>query len=126
MELKGFQKIMKTKYMPIEALAYYVEVGKKITKDMRKDEIILTLDKLLLKEEKEEMLGKLNPKSAFIINNYWSLSIEQVINYGYILFEILQYKKDYTEEEIAKLFACLMQLYSPDNVDEIMDRRCKH
>ena len=60
------------------------------------------------------------------IKNYWGLSIGQAIAYGYIVFSNLNFEnKSLTEDEITNMFVFEMQIYSPDNAVEFVERKEK-
>ena len=72
------------------------------------------------------ILENANVKSLEKIKNYWSLSIGQAVAYGYIVFSNLKFEeKDFKEKEITDMFVYEMQLYSPDNAVEFVERKEK-
>lgn len=124
MELKEFEEIKNRRYSPKETLAYLIiSVKKAKTKSMQnfvtilKEEIIKDINKSYYMDKiRRELLEK--------IINYWSLSIEQVIAYGYIVFNNIAFEeKPLTEDKIADVFAYTMRLYSPDNAEEFVKNK---
>lgn len=74
----------------------------------------------------KDVLEKVNIKSLEKIKNYWGLSIGQAIAYGYIVFSNLNFEnKSLTEDEITNMFVFEMQIYSPDNAVEFVERKEK-
>lgn len=121
MELEKFRSIVNRRYSPKEALAYFV-ISVNNAKDRNLDSLIISLKKELIKNS-SSLLEKLERKSIEQVVNYWSLSLEQVIAYGYIVFNNLTIeKKQLTEEEITDIFVYIMRLYSPSNAEEIAQK----
>ena len=74
----------------------------------------------------KDVLENVNIKSLEKIKNYWGLSIGQAIAYGYIVFSNLNFEnKSLTEDEITNMFVFEMQIYSPDNAVEFIERKEK-
>lgn len=74
----------------------------------------------------KDVLENVNIKSLEKIKNYWGLSIGQAIAYGYIVFSNLNFEnKSLTEDEITNMFVFEMQIYSPDNAVEFVERKEK-
>ena len=125
MKIKEFQAIFNVRYNPKQALGYFVESSKELKNTINiEDTLILLEEKLLDNNKNINILENLSINSLDKITNYWSLSLEQVIDYGYIIFnEILKFSKDFTEDIITDTFITVMQLYSPDNAVTFVNKR---
>lgn len=126
MEFKEFEKIKNNKYSPKETLAYLV-ISTKYAPEKNIDSLITTLKEELVRNiNKNNLIDRIKFTSIQRITNYWSLSIEQVIAYGYIVFNSLIFEeKNFTEEQITDMFIYVMKLYSPDNAVEFVSNKLK-
>lgn len=124
MELKEFEEIKNRRYSPKETLAYLIiSVNKAKTKSMQN--FVTILEEEIIKDiNKSYYMDKIQRKSLEKIINYWSLSIDQVIAYGYIVFNSIAFEeKPLTEDKITDVFAYTMRLYSPDNAEEFVKNK---
>ena len=126
MNMKKFNAIIKRKYAPKEALAYFVISANK-SADVNADKLVDTLiNELIQNNNRKELMDKLKLDSIEKIINYWILSMEQVIAYSYIVFNnIIFEEKPLTEEKITDMFVYVMRLYSPDNAVEFVEQKQK-
>lgn len=126
MNMKKFNEIIKRKYAPKEALAYFVISANK-SADVNADKLVDTLiNELIQNNNRKELMDKLKLDSIEKIINYWILSMEQVIAYSYIVFNnIIFEEKPLTEEKITDMFVYVMRLYSPDNAVEFVEQKQK-
>ncbi len=126
MNMKKFNEIIKRKYAPKEALAYFVISANK-SADVNADKLVDTLiNELIQNNNRKELMDKLKLDSIEKIINYWILSMEQVIAYSYIVFNnIIFEEKQLTEEKITDMFVYVMRLYSPDNAVEFVEQKQK-
>ena len=124
MNMKKFNEIIKRKYAPKEALAYFVVSANK-SADVNADKLVDTLiNELIQNNNRREIMDKLKLDSIEKIINYWTLSMEQVIAYSYIVFNnIIFEEKPLTEEKITDMFVYVMRLYSPDNAVEFVENK---
>lgn len=122
--MKKIEEIIKRKYTPKEALAYFVITANKI-QDTNVEKIIDTLiNELIQNNNRKDLMDKLKLESIEKITNYWILSIEQVIAYSHIVFNnIIFEEKTLTEEKITDMFVYVMRLYSPDNAVEFVEQK---
>ena len=124
MKIKKFQEIFKNRYSPKEALGYYIKIIRNIENEVTIGELIVLLEKEILIIDNKTALENLSATSLEKVTNYWSLSMEQVIDYGYIVFNnILENNKKLTEKEISETFVIMMKLYSPDNAVEHTNKK---
>ena len=124
MNMKKFNEIIKRKYAPKEALAYFVISANK-SADVNADKLVDTLiNELIQNNNRKELMDKLKLDSIEKIINYWTLSMEQVIAYSYIVFNnIIFEEKPLTEEKITDMVVYVMRLYSPDNAVEFVENK---
>lgn len=126
MKLNEFEKIKNMKYSPKEALAYFI-ITIKYSQEKNVDSLVATLkEELVENTNRSNLIDRIKWTSIQRITNYWSLSIEQVIAYGYIVFTSLIFEeKDFTEEQVTDMFIYIMRLYSPDNAVEFVTNKLK-
>lgn len=126
MELSEFEKIKNMKYSPKEALAYFVITNKYSQEKNINSLITMLKEELVGNTNRSNLVDRIKWTSIQRITNYWSLSIEQVIAYGYIVFTSLIFEeKDFTEEQVTDMFIYIMRLYSPDNAVEFVTNKLK-
>lgn len=124
MELKEFEKIKNSRYSPKETLAYLIVSTKNIDNKNIEKLITLLKEELVKSINKSILIDKIKLSSIEKVINYWSLSIEQVIAYGYIVFHNLLFEeKPFTEEMITDMFVYVMRLYSPDNAVQFVSEK---
>lgn len=126
MEFNEYKQINNKRYSPKEVLAHLVVASKEVIGENGKD-IIEKLTAIFMDNiSNGAILEKVNIKSLEKIKNYWSLTIGQAVAYGYIVFSNLKFEdKNFTEDEITNMFVYEMQLYSPDNAVEFVERKEK-
>lgn len=126
MKLNEFEKIKNMKYSPKEALAYFI-ITIKYSQEKNVDSLVATLkEELVENTNRSNLIDRIKWTSIQRITNYWSLSIEQVIAYGYVVFNSLIFEeKNFTEEQVTDMFIYVMRLYSPDNAVEFATNKLK-
>ena len=126
MKLNEFEKIKNMKYSPKEALAYFI-ITIKYSQEKNVDSLVATLkEELVENTNRSNLIDRIKWTSIQRITNYWSLSIEQVIAYGYVVFNSLIFEeKNFTEEQVIDMFIYVMRLYSPDNAVEFATNKLK-
>ena len=126
MELNEYKQISSKRYSPKEVLAHLIVASKKVIGENGKDLIEKLTSVFMENINNRAILENANVKSLEKIKNYWSLSIGQAVAYGYIVFSNLKFEeKDFKENEITDMFVYEMQLYSPDNAVEFVERKEK-
>lgn len=126
MELNEYKQIKNRRYSPKEVLAHFIiSNGDVVNKEF--NSMVSSLENTFIKNiNNRAILENANVKSLEKIKNYWSLSLGQAVAYGYIVFSNLKFEeKDFKEEEITDMFVYEMQLYSPDNAVEFVERKEK-
>lgn len=126
MEFNEYNEIKNKVYSPKEVLAHLLIASKEVIGESGKI-LIDKLTSVFIKNIKnKDVLENVNIKSLEKIKNYWGLSIGQAIAYGYIVFSNLNFEnKSLTEDEITNMFVFEMQIYSPDNAVEFVERKEK-
>lgn len=126
MEFNEYNEIKNKVYSPKEVLAHFLIASKEVIGESEKN-LIDKLTSVFIKNIKnKDVLENVNIKSLEKIKNYWGLSIGQAIAYGYIVFSNLNFEnKSLTEDEITNMFVFEMQIYSPDNAVEFVERKEK-
>lgn len=126
MEFNEYNEIKNKVYSPKEVLAHLLIASKEVIGENEKN-LIDKLTSVFIKNIKnKDVLENVNIKSLEKIKNYWGLSIGQAIAYGYIVFSNLNFEnKSLTEDEITNMFVFEMQIYSPDNAVEFVERKEK-
>lgn len=126
MEFNEYNEIKNKVYSPKEVLAHLLIASKEVIGENGKN-LIDKLTSVFIKNIKnKDVLENVNIKSLEKIKNYWGLSIGQAIVYGYIVFSNLNFEnKSLTEDEITNMFVFEMQIYSPDNAVEFVERKEK-
>ncbi len=126
MEFNEYNEIKNKVYSPKEVLAHLLIASKEVIGENGKN-LIDKLTSVFIKNIKnKDVLENVNIKSLEKIKNYWGLSIGQAIAYGYIVFSNLNFEnKSLTEDEITNMFVFEMQIYSPDNAVEFVERKEK-
>ena len=126
MEFNEYNEIKNKVYSPKEVLAHLLIASKEVIGESEKN-LIDKLTSVFIKNIKnKDVLENVNIKSLEKIKNYWGLSIGQAIAYGYIVFSNLNFEnKSLTEDEITNMFVFEMQIYSPDNAVEFVERKEK-
>ena len=126
MEFNEYKQINNKRYSPKEVLAHLVVASKEVIGENGKDLIEKLTGIFMDNISNGAILEKVNIKSLEKIKNYWSLTIGQAVAYGYIIFSNLKFEdKNFTEDEITNMFVYEMQLYSPDNAVEFVERKEK-
>ena len=126
MEFNEYKQINNKRYSPKEALAHFVVASKEVIGESGKNLIEKLTNIFMENINNRAILEKVDVKSLEKIKNYWSLSIGQAVAYGYIVFSNLKFEeKDFKENEITDMFVYEMQLYSPDNAVEFVERKEK-
>lgn len=126
MEFNEYKQISSKRYSPKEVLAHLIVASKKVIGENGKDLIEKLTSVFMENINNRAILENVNVKSLEKIKNYWSLSIGQAVAYGYIVFSNLKFEeKDFKENEITDMFVYEMQLYSPDNAVEFVERKEK-
>lgn len=121
MEFKEYKEIKNIRYSPKEVLAHLVvSSGNVANKNM--EDLINSLEKVFVENiNKKDILEKLEISLLEKITNYWSLTLNQAISYGYIVFNNLMFEeKEFTPEKITDMFVYAMRLYSPDNAERFV------
>ena len=123
-ENEDFNKIENQRYSVKEAFAYFIIGFRNVRNENYRNVFIEVVQKLIDTPNKDEALEQLNGFGLRRIKNNWNLSLEQVMAYAFIVFDILiKTEQRFCENDILMMFICIMRLYSPDNAEEFFDRK---
>lgn len=121
MNLEDYKELKNKRYSPKETLAYFIVSSNNVI-DKSLGVLINSLEQELFNRNKESnILEKIDATYYEKIINYWSLSMEQVLSYAYIVFNNLLFEnKEIVDENITDMFIYVMRLYSPNNAEEFV------
>ena len=124
MKINDYKKIKDRRYSPKEVLAHFVLCGKE-SFDKSFESIVVEIEDTFINNiNNKKILEILDNTLLKKIENYWSLSMEQAIAYGIIVFYNLKFEnREINEEEITDMFVYVMKIYSPDNALELVKRK---
>jgi len=125
-KIEKLKNIENKKYSVKQALAYYIvsfnEVKEKEFESLMK-KLIETLIDI---PDANKVLEQINTELLVKIENYWTLTLDQVTAYGCIVFHKLAFvKQQFSENEILQEFIYAMRLYSPNNAEDLVDKILK-
>ena len=125
-KIEDLKNIENKKYSVKQALAYYIvsfnEVKEKEFESLMK-KLIETLIDI---PDANKVLEQINTELLVKIENYWTLTLDQVTAYGCIVFHKLAFvKQQFSEIEILQEFIYAMRLYSPNNAEDLVDKILK-
>lgn len=125
-KIEELKNIENKKYSVKQALAYYIvsfnEVKEKEFESLMK-KLIETLIDI---PDANKVLEQINTELLVKIENYWTLTLDQVTAYGCIVFHKLAFvKQQFSENEILQEFIYAMRLYSPNNAEDLVDKILK-
>lgn len=125
--MKEINKIENKRYSVKQAISYYIVSYRSSDKktDFRNimSELLI---KLLEIPEQDEVLDRVSIDTLEKIKLYWSLNLDQLVSYAYIVFHNLTFtNQEFTENDIVSESIYVMQLYSPNNAEEFVERQMK-
>lgn len=121
---EDFNKIANQRYSVKEAFAYFIAGFRTIKDGDYRDVLIEVVQKLIDIPNKSVVLEQLNGYGLNKIKNSWSLELEQVMAYAFIVFDILvKTGQKFCENDILSMFICMMRLYSPTNAVDFIDNK---
>lgn len=121
MKFKEYKEIKNRRYSPKEVLAHLVISSENIV-NKNVESLTNSLEQVFIENiSNQNILEKLELNVLEKITNYWSLTLNQAMSYGYIVFNNLIFEeKEFTQEKIADMFVYAMRLYSPDNAEDFV------
>lgn len=124
MKFKEYKEIKNRRYSPKEVLAHLVIIADNIV-SKNLESLTNSLEQVFIDNiNNKNILEKLELNVLEKITNYWSLTLNQAMSYGYIVFNNLIFEeKEFTQEKIADMFVYVMRLYSPDNAEEFVKNK---
>ena len=119
MEEKILEKLLYERYSVKQMVGYFI-IGFKETENKDKfEEIMNNVTTVIVNIDKNKLVDLVDVEFIEKIDLYWSLNIEQILSYAYIVFKNLM-KSNRTIElkDIVSEFLVVAKLYSPDNAVE--------
>ena len=125
-KIEKLKNIENKKYSVKQALAYYI-VSFNEVKDKEFESLMKKLIETLIDiPDANKVLEQINTELLVKIENYWTLTLDQVTAYGCIVFHKLAFvKQQFSEIEILQEFIYAMRLYSPNNAEDLVDKILK-
>ena len=125
-KIEKLKNIENKKYSVKQALAYYI-VSFNEVKDKEFESLMKKLIETLIDiPDANKVLEQINTELLVKIENYWTLTLDQVTAYGCIVFHKLAFvKQQFSENEILQEFIYAMRLYSPNNAEDLVDKILK-
>ena len=126
--MKKINTLENKKYSVKQAISYYIisyrNAEKKTDFKSIMSELLMTMLEI---PEQNEVLKQVNPTVLEKINMYWSLDINQVVSYAYIIFRDLTLTNQTVSERII-VSECeyVMRLYSPNNAEEFVEKHMRY
>ena len=107
-------------------IGYFI-IGYNDTTDKENfNKILENIITTIIKVNKNKILDKIDVKLIENIEIYWNLTIEQVLCYGYIVFEYLMNStQKISIKDIVNEFNIISKIYSPDNAIEYVNKKQK-
>ncbi len=126
MEENIIDKLVNERYSIKQMIGYFI-IGYNNTKDKENfNKILENIITTIIKVNKNKILDKIDVKLIENIEIYWNLTIEQVLCYGYIVFEYLMNSTQRISiKDIVNEFNIISKIYSPDNAIEYVNKKQK-
>ena len=125
-KIEELKNIENKKYSVKQALAYYIVSFNEVKE--KEFEILMKklIETLIDIPDANKVLEQINTELLVKIENYWTLTLDQVTAYGCIVFHKLAFvKQQFSEYEILQEFIYAMRLYSPNNAEDLVDKILK-
>lgn len=125
-KIEELKNIENKKYSVKQALAYYI-VSFNDVKEKEFESLMKKLIETLIDiPDANKVLEQINTELLVKIENYWTLTLDQLTAYGCIVFHKLAFvKQQFSEIEILQEFIYAMRLYSPNNAEDLVDKILK-
>lgn len=125
-KIEDLKKIENKKYSVKQALAYYIVSFNKVEEKEFENLMKKLIETLIDMPDENKVLEQVNTELLVKIENYWTLTLDQVTAYGCIVFHKLAFvKQQFSENEILQEFIYAMRLYSPNNAEDLVDKILK-
>ncbi len=126
MEENIIDKLVNERYSVKQMIGYFI-IGYNDTTDKENfNKILENIITTIIKVNKNKILDKIDVKLIENIEIYWNLTIEQVLCYGYIVFEYLMNStQKISIKDIVNEFNIISKIYSPDNAIEYVNKKQK-
>lgn len=123
-KIEDLKKIENKKYSVKQALAYYIVSFNKV-KEKEFESIIKNLIETLIDmPDENKVLEQIDTDLLAEVENYWTLTVDQVVSYAYIMFYNLTFAgQSFIDKDILGEFIFIMRLYSPNSAEEFVERQ---
>lgn len=123
-KIEDLKKIENKKYSVKQALAYYIVSFNKV-KEKEFESIIKNLIETLIDmPDENKVLEQIDTDLLAEVENYWTLTVDQVVSYAYIMFYNLTFAgQSFIDKDILEEFIFIMRLYSPNSAEEFVERQ---
>ena len=124
MEENIIDKLLYERYSVKQMIGYFI-VGYDNTTDKNDfNKILDNITRAIVSVNKSKILDIIDAKFIENIESYWNLTIEQVLCYGYIVFEYLMNStQKIKSKDIVNEFNIIAKIYSPDNAVEYANKK---
>ena len=121
MEENILEKLLHERYSVKQMISYFIVGFRESTNKNKIDEIMTSITTIVVNIDKNKIVDLIDIKYIEKIDLYWNLTVEQVLSYAYIVFNILMKSNTNIElKDIISEFLIVVKLYSPDNaVDKV-------
>lgn len=125
-KIEDLKNIENKKYSVKQALAYYIVSFNEVKEKKFESLMKKLIETLIDVPDANKVLEQINTELLVKIENYWTLTLDQVTAYGCIVFHKLAFvKQQFSEYEILQEFIYAMRLYSPNNAEDLVDKILK-
>ncbi len=123
MEEKILEKLLHERYSVKQMVGYFIMGFKETEKKDKFEEIMNNVTTVVVNIDKNKLVDLVDVEFIEKIDLYWSLNIEQILSYAYIVFKNLMKSNRTIElQDIVSEFLVVAKLYSPDNAVEYVER----
>lgn len=117
------EKLASKKYTVKQAIAYYVISYIDTENKLNLRELISNLMNKIIRIDEKKILEMREAKIIEKTKYQWILTADQVLSYGYIIFNNLAMaRQTIRPKDITKEFESVVKLYSPNNAEEFLEK----
>ncbi len=121
MKKSEIEKLTNKRYTIKQAIAYFIETYVNVEDKLNFKEIMNKLILNLIKIDEKEIMEKIEVTD---VEYFWSINVEQLISYAYIIFEkITNTKQEVEIRNIIEELKNAIKLYSPNNAEEFVENK---
>lgn len=124
MKKKEVEKLLDKRYSVKQMIAYFIVGFENVVDKEDMKGILNSIADTIVKVENTKILEMIDIQLVAVVDYYWNLNVEQVLSYGYLIFEtLLKAKQIIRIEDIVKEFLVIVKLYSADNAVECVNKK---